>query len=198
MVEAQPGRRAPGCGGSGAGGSGRLANKADEVEGVGQDISHEVGFGTIVESEPWRTFELTSSLVGVAALGITLSADAKLPGGGIELEVSGEAQAAVGQCQPGAEGVAQGMVRVTEGTVVSVRQMAMGQDIGMWLTATALATDPRSGLTVIVMTIRSEGVAAGAEGDALGIIATGQTDDRVLIDLVMAQREDAQCAQIIC
>jgi hypothetical protein len=89
------------------------------------------------------------------------------------------------------------MVRVTEGTVVSVRQMAMGQDIGMWLTATALATDPRSGLTVIVMTIRSEGVAASAEGDALGIIATGQTDDRVLIDLVMAQREDAQCAQVI-
>ena len=79
----------PGCGVSGAGGSGGLAHKANQVEGIGQDVAQIVGFGAVVEAEPWRAGEVAARLVGVATLGIALAADAKLPRGGIELEVAG-------------------------------------------------------------------------------------------------------------
>ena len=85
------------CGVSGAGGSSSLPDKTNQVEGVGQDVTQVVGFGAVVEAEPGRALEMAAGLVGVATLGIALAADAQLPGGGIELEVAGEAQAAIGQ-----------------------------------------------------------------------------------------------------
>lgn len=61
---------------SGAGGSGGLANEASKIEGIGENIAHVVGFGTVVETEPGGTLEVTTTLVGVTALGVALSAEA--------------------------------------------------------------------------------------------------------------------------
>ena len=80
---------AGGCRDSMTSGSRGLPDEACKVEGVGENIAHVVGFGTVVETKPGRTLEVAARLVGVSTLGITLAAQAQGPGRGIDLEISG-------------------------------------------------------------------------------------------------------------
>ena len=61
------------CQVSGASGGSGLAYEACEVEGIGEDVAHIIGFGAVVEAVPGRALEVATGLVGVATLGVALA-----------------------------------------------------------------------------------------------------------------------------
>ena len=60
-----------------------------------------------------------------------------------------------------------------------------------------MATEPFTLLALVVMAVGGKGVAVRTERSALGIIATCETGSRILVDLVMAQREETECPQVV-
>ena len=83
--------------GSASRGNGRLANQASDVAGAGEDVGEDGGLGAVVLAVPRGALDATTPLVGVATLGITQPSDAQFPSGGIDLEVAGKTDVAIGQ-----------------------------------------------------------------------------------------------------
>ena len=81
---------------SAGGGDGRLAHQASEVAGTGEDVGEDGSLGAVVLAVPGGAFHTPSPLVGVAAFGITQSPDTQLPSGRIDLEITGQADIAIG------------------------------------------------------------------------------------------------------
>jgi len=71
--------------------AGGFKNQAGQVEGDGERVADGHGFGGVIQAEGAGTFELPASLGGVAALGVGLPAEAKLPGFGAELGIASQA-----------------------------------------------------------------------------------------------------------
>ena len=83
--------------GSSSSSKGCLTDEAGEVAGTGESVSEDRCLGTVGQAVPGRPFHATAPLVGVAAFGITETPNAQCPGRGIDLEVTGETDVAIGQ-----------------------------------------------------------------------------------------------------
>ena len=70
-----PKRSDPGCGRVFSSESG-FTHKTSDIEGTGEDIAEVLGLGAFGLAEPRRTFQVSPSLVGVAAFGIAETTDA--------------------------------------------------------------------------------------------------------------------------
>ena len=67
--------------------SSRTGEQAGEIERQGESIADQHGFGGVGLAEGGGPFEVSTSLGGIAALGIGLPADMQLPGIGTDLHV---------------------------------------------------------------------------------------------------------------
>ena len=91
---------------------GGFADQASEIEGQGEGIGDEQGFGGVVEAEPGRTLDTAVLLNGVPAFGVALATNAQLPGIRTDLEVASQANTAIREAEADGERVTQGVIRV--------------------------------------------------------------------------------------
>jgi hypothetical protein len=75
-------------------------DQAGEIEGQGESITDQHGFGGVGQPKGGGTFEVSASLGSIAALGIGLPADTQLPGIGTDLQVTRQADGTIrqGEC----------------------------------------------------------------------------------------------------
>lgn len=73
------------------------ASSGQAVERGSEDVGQDGGLGTIGLAVPVRTFHSTSSLVGVAGLGVALPPHTQFPGGSVDFRVTSQADVAVGE-----------------------------------------------------------------------------------------------------
>jgi len=181
------------------GGSGRLQHgvargfkdEAGEVEGQGEGVGEEHGFGSVGEAEGAGAFELAASLGGIATFGIGLSADAQLPGVGVHGDVTRQAEGTIRQGEASGQGEAEGMVGMGEGTGGTRLPGGSAGNIRIRLVDAFETTDPFGGLALVVVAIGGQAVAMRTERDAVGIVAARQTGERVFISIGMAQTDGA-------
>ncbi len=72
-------------------------DQAGEIERQRKSIADQHGFGGVGQAEGGRTFDVSASLGGIAALGIGLPADTQPPGIGTDLHVARQADGTIGQ-----------------------------------------------------------------------------------------------------
>lgn len=95
---------------------GSLPDEAGDIEDIGQDVGQDGSLGAVGPAEPGGAFHSPPGLVGIAALGVTLASHAQFPGRGAHLEVTGQADVAIGEGDVHGGQVAQG-VRILVGAV---------------------------------------------------------------------------------
>ena len=185
--------------------AGSFEDQAREIKGQGERVADQHGFGGVGQAEGGRTFEVSASLGGIAALGIGLPADTQLPGIGTDLHVTRQADGTIGQGESGGQGKPQGMGRIGEGAG-SVgnrglsRPRAAGlraRNIGIELVGTFETADPFGGVTLVVMAIAGQAVAVWAKWDSIAVVPALETGERDIIAFGMAQMDGAQSLQIL-
>jgi len=78
-------------------------NEAGQVKQERECIAHGSSLRRVDQAEPGRSFQVAVSLGGIAAFGITLSADAQLPGVRADLHIPRQADGAIREGQAGSE-----------------------------------------------------------------------------------------------
>ena len=111
-------------------GLGGFPDEASQVEGQGQDITQEGGFGSIGQSKTRHALELTTGLVGIAGFGIGQPSKTQIPGGGVDLQVTSQADGAIRQSQGGAQAEAQWSLGVLVGAADGCRVAFRRTEIG--------------------------------------------------------------------
>lgn len=76
---------------------GCLTGQTGDVAGASEGIGEDGCLGAVGQAVVGRAFHPPSPLVGVAAFGVTEATDARFPRGGIDLEITGEADVAIGK-----------------------------------------------------------------------------------------------------
>ena len=72
-------------------------DQASEIERQRKSITDQHGFGGVGQPKGGRTFDVSASLGGIAALSIGLPADTQSPGIGTDLHVTRQADGTIGQ-----------------------------------------------------------------------------------------------------
>jgi hypothetical protein len=176
--------------------AGSFKDQASEMEGQGERVADQHGFGGVGQPKGGGTFEVSASLGGIAALGIGLPADTQLPGIGTDLQVTRQADGAIGQGERGGQGEPQGMGKIGEGAG-GVRDCGGSGDVGITLVGAFETADPFGGMALVVMAIAGQVVAVWAKRGSVLVIATLQTGERVIIAFGVAQTNGAQGLQIL-
>ena len=177
--------------------AGGFKNQAGQVEGDGERVADGHGFGGVIQAEGAGTFELPASLGGVAALGIRLPADPQFPGLGANLGIAGQAGGAIGECQPGGDGVSQGMPRGSKGAGGAGKVGWCSRNIRFRLVDTFLAADPFGGLALVVVAVGGETVAVWAEQDAVLVEAAFQASKGIIVIPGMKRADGAQGVEFV-
>src|SRR5271157_379382 len=135
-------------------GEGSFQDEAGKVEHEGERISHQGRFRTVGQAEPWGTFQVAAGLGSIAAFGITLSANAQLPGIRANLHVAGQADGAIREGQTGGERSAEWMSGVREWAGGPGGLLIGGQrNIRLGLVDALLVADPLGGSVLVVMAV---------------------------------------------
>ena len=90
----------PGSGtgwGSSCSRKGCLADQAGDVAGAGEGVGEDGSLGAVGQAMPGGAFHTPSPLVGIATFGVAETPNTQFPGRGIDLEVAGETDVAIGQ-----------------------------------------------------------------------------------------------------
>lgn len=103
--------------GSASSSPGGLTDEAGEVAGAGEGVSEDRGLGAVGQAVPGRSFHTPAPLVGIAAFGVTETPNAQCPGRGIDLEVAGETDVAIGQGAVDDDGTAAREIWMLVGTM---------------------------------------------------------------------------------
>jgi hypothetical protein len=133
------------------------------------------------------------SLGGIAALGIGLSADAQFPEIGTDLQITRQADGAIGEGQADGKGHTEGMSRVREGTGSASRLgIRLKLDIGLGLMDTFLSADIFGGMVGEVVAVAGKAIAEGTQGDAVLVVAALQAGQGQIIAVGMTEANGAQ------
>lgn len=180
-------------------------DQASEIECEREGITDQHGFGGVGQPKGGRTFDVSASLGGIAALGIGLPADTQPPGIGTDLHVTRQADGTIGQGESGGQGKPQGMSRISEGAG-SVRNRGLPRpraaglgtgNIGIELVGTFETADPFGCMALIIMAIAGKAVAVWTKRDSIAVVPALETDEHVIIAFGMAQPDGAQSLQIL-
>ena len=158
-----------------------MPDEASEVEGEGEDVTEEGGFGRVVEAEEGGAFEMAASLIGVAGFSIGEATDAQVPGGRVDLEVSSQADGAIGEAQGGGHGETEGMLVITVRAESAGWGLVRGREVRLRAMSALLAADPLGLVALVIVTIAVQTVAVGAEGSAVFVETTLETSEGVVI-----------------
>jgi len=177
--------------------AGSFEDQASEVERQGESITDQHGFGGVGQAEGRRTFEVSASLGGIAALSIGLPADTQLPGIGTDLHVTRQADGTIRQGESGSQGEPQGMGGIGK-RAGSVRDCGCcAGDVGIGLVGAFETADPFGGMALVIMAIAGQAVAVWAKRDSVAVVPALETGERVIIAFGMAQTDGAQGLQIL-
>lgn len=197
----------PGSGRVGEGASGSessFADEASDVTGKGQDIGEKRSLGSVGQAVPGRTFDATTPLVGVSALSVAEATNTQVPGRRTDLEITGEADIAIGKSAIDTDHTAQRMIGGLERTVRSevkdslrVGRRIAEKDIRQGLMGAALTADPFTVATFVVVAVEGEAVAVGAEGVTERVIAAFEADKRIFVSDVVTDFDGAQGLEVI-
>jgi hypothetical protein len=179
------------------GSEGSLSDEASEVEGDRQDITQDGGFGGIEETKAGSAFELATPLIGIAGFSIGEAAEAQMPGGGIDLEVTGQADGAIGEVQGSGEAETEGVALIPVGTAVRSMVRVGGREIGMRAMLATLAADPLGLVALVVMAVAVQAEAMRAERGAVFVEAALETGEGVLIARGMAQFDGTESLEVL-
>lgn len=165
---------------------GSLRDQAGEIESQGEGVRDDHRFGGVVEAEPGGALDAAALLDGISALGVALTSDAQLPGIGTDLEIAGQADAAIWEGKAGGEGITEGMIRFSKlaGLSGSVSRWLLRQrksNVRGSLVVAFLAADPFRCIVLVIVAIGEEAVAQRAEGIAVLVIAALETGERLVI-----------------
>jgi hypothetical protein len=172
-------------------------DQAGEIERQRKSIADQHGFGGVGQAEGGRTFDVSASLGGIAALGIGLPADTQPPGIGTDLHVTRQADGTIGQGEGSGQGETQGMCRIGKGAGGVGECGSCAGDVGIGLMGAFEATDPFGGVTLVVMAIAGQAVAVWAKWDSIAVVPALETGERDIIAFGMAQMDGAQSLQIL-
>lgn len=191
--------------GSACSSNGRLANQTGDIAGAGENVGEDGGLGAVGLAVPGGMFHATTPLVGVAAFGITQPPDAQLPGRGVDLEVTGETDVAIGQSAIDDDGAAKRCIRLLKGTIgrdegkniLRIRWRIADENIGERMAEAALTTDPLAVAPLVIVAVEAEAIAGGTKWIASGIVAALQASEGVFVDSVMTKLDSAQSLQTV-
>ena len=172
-------------------------DQASEIECEGEGITDQHGFSGVGQPKGGRTFDVSASLGGIAALGIGLPADTQSPGIGTDLHVTRQADGTIGQGEGSGQGKPQGMGRIGEGAGGVRDRGCCSGNVGIELVGTFETADPFGGMALVIMAIAGKAVAVWTKRDSIAVVPALETDKRVIIAFSMAQTDGAQSLQIL-
>jgi len=172
--------------------AGGFKDQAGQVEGDGERVADDHGFGSVIQAEGAGALELPARLDGVAAFGVRLPADAEFPGFGAELGIAGQTGGAIRQVQASGDGISQGMLGAGKGASGSREVGGSAGDIRFRLVNALLAANPFCRLALVVVAVAGKAVAVWAEQDAIFIKAAFQASSGIVILPGMAGADSAQ------
>lgn len=136
-------------------------------------------------------------MIGVAGFSIGEAAKAEVPGGGIDLDITSQADGAIREAQGSGEAETEGVLLIPVGAAVGSLVGVWGREIRLRAMPALLAADPLGLVALVVMAVAVQAEAMGTEGGAVFVKTTAETGKRVIIARVMAQFDGAQGFELL-